>query len=335
VNHSYLVTGGMGFIGRHLVERLVHHRGAEVEVIDNLSTSMLTPETARGWVAGAWAEGRLEFTHRDLADCLHLPIINTTTRGVFHLASPVGPVGVLSRAGTIASEIVNDTIALAERCALNRVRMVFVSTSEVYGGGFQGLCREDFSCTISPEPSARLEYALGKLAAECALVNMSRREVDPLDVVIVRPFNVAGPYQNPAGGFVLPRFIRQAHRDQALTVYGEGEDIRAFTHVADLADGLLAAFDHGASGEVYNLGNIANKISIKAFAEAIIRIIGKGAITYVEPKQLHGTAFAGASNKFPDARKANRELKWYPSRGIDSIIREAYAVYLDEEAQYE
>jgi UDP-glucose 4-epimerase len=205
-------------------------------------------------------------------------------------------------------------------------RVVDVSTSEVYGGGRDGYCSERDFKIIQPTVTVRLEYAVGKLAAEIALINTAR--VAGLYASIVRPFNVAGPRQSARGGFVLPRFIGQALRGEPLTVYGDGSMIRAFTHVLDIVDGIVLTMAAGESGEVYNLGNPVNKTSILDLAKRVISLLGgPSRIEFVDPKRLFGPLFEEANDKYPDADKSTRELGWCPKHDIERVILDT-ATYL-------
>jgi len=318
---KYLVTGGFGFIGSHLVERLLKD-GHQVHIVDNLSSNGVMPDV----LLDEWGhpEGLTfdlaEFTEWREGKAYH----HRGFDGIFHLASPVGPAGVLQHAGDMVWDITMSTYA-AMALAQNvwKAKLVDVSTSEVYGGGQQGYCSEELPRIIQAETTVRLEYAVAKLAAETAIINMCK--VHALNAVIVRPFNVAGPRQSGKGGFVLPRFIQQAMAGSGLTVFGDGSQIRAFTHVVDIVDGLVRAMDKGRSGEVYNLGNPANKTTILDLAERVIEIVGQGAIVFTDPKLLYGKLYAEAADKYPNATKAQRDLGWTPTRSIDQTIKDAYA----------
>jgi UDP-glucose 4-epimerase len=241
---------------------------------------------------------------------------------IYHLASVVGPVGVLRHGGNIAKSIVDDTYRMAALAETSGARLLDVSTSEVYGGGRNGYCSEKDVKIIPPTNSIRLEYAVGKLAAEVALINKS--SVRSLEAVIVRPFNIAGPRQSPTGGFVLPRFIGQALSGEPLTVYGDGRMIRAFTHVKDIASGIMRVMQRGKSGEAYNIGNPANKTTILALAERVVKLLDSPSdISFVNPKKLFGPLFEEANDKYPDADRAMNGLGWKPTRDLDTIILEA------------
>lgn len=315
-----LITGGFGFIGSYLVEALVSDPQNQVHVVDNLSTS---PIDLPAFLTRLGDPKNLTF------DTCSVNRFCTEVAGgrgfhqIYHLASVVGPVGVLAHAGDIAFQIISDATLLAELALHNGARMVDVSTSEVYGGGRDGYCSERDFKVIQPNITVRLEYAVGKLAAEISLINMAR--IKPLNVSIVRPFNCAGPRQSGKGGFVLPRFINQALAGEPITVYNDGKMIRAFTHIKDIVDGIILVMTRGARGEVYNIGNPANKISIIKLAERVIRLTrSKSAISHVDPKVLFGPLFEEANDKYPDSDRATHELGWHPAYGIDEIILESY-----------
>ena len=312
-----LVTGGAGFIGGHLVERLLTD-GHQVHVVDDLSSNpipleQLLHELDHPARLGIWTVPIEDFVsdHRRGTG---------TYDAIFHLASPVGPAGILPHAGKIVQQVVDDTYRVIALAKQTGARLIDVSTSEVYGGGQGGLCREDMRYHIPAQMTARVEYAVAKLAAEAAILN-----TPDLDAVIVRPFNVAGPRQSATGGFVLPRFVGQALGGGALTVFGTGGQVRAFTHVTDIADGLVRAWLMGTRRTVYNLGNPANRTTILALAERVIGQVGRGTISYTSGQTVYGSAYAEADDKWPDSDKARHELDWQPERDIETTIRDVIA----------
>jgi UDP-glucose 4-epimerase len=312
-----LVTGGFGFLGSTLVELLLSDGASYVHVVDNLSTSPIDHEAFVRRVNNP----RLSFDIASIAEYYARGIF-APFQEVYHLASVVGPVGVLEHGGKITKSITDDTYNVVDIVRKTGARLCDVSTSEIYGGGRDGYCSENDSKIITPKISARLEYAVGKLACEIALVNMCR--MTDLHAVIIRPFNIAGPRQSGKGGFVLPRFIRQCLAGEPLTVYGDGSMIRAFTHVTDVADGIIRALRLGRSGEPYNIGNPHNKISIRELAEQVVRLTGSTSrIDYVDPKKLFGPLFEEANDKYPDADKAMNELGWNPKHTLESVIRDS------------
>ena len=286
-----IVTGSAGFIGSHLVDLLNEHGWDVLGVDRRTGPSMQRTETLPG-----------------------------SCDAIFHLASPVGPLGVIGWAGRLVPEVIETSQIASDWARLYACPLIDVSTSEVYGSGYEDA--EADPCHFAAPTSARKEYAIGKLAAETMLRNTAG-----LDVRIVRPFNVAGPRQLPEGGFVLPRFVGQALRDEALTVYAPGTARRAFTHVRDIAEGIYAAYTAGESGEVYNLGNPANACTIEQLAEEVVAAVGRGRVEFVDPVAIHGPAFREAPDKVPKIDKARRDLGWEPRYDRAAVIAETIAYW--------
>lgn len=315
-----LVTGGFGFIGSHLLQLLLTDASNSVHVVDDLSTSPLPLEVVLNEVG---ASPKLSYDICPLSAYLRRADGEPFDQ-VFHLASPVGPAGVLRHAGRMIEEIVSDCYGLMRLAQASRARLLDVSTSEVYGGGQEGFCSEGAPKVVPARTTVRLEYAVGKLAAETAIINTCA--TGELDAVIVRPFNVAGPRQSPGGGFVLPRFIRQAHFGNPLTVFGDGTALRAFTHVRDVAVGLVQTMNRGHRGEAYNIGNAENKISVLELAEKVLKVVpSESSLTFVDPKKIYGPLYEEANDKFPDASKAEAHLGWDPRYSIEDTVSDTYA----------
>lgn len=312
---SAIVTGGAGFIGSHVVD-LLAARGERVLVIDDLrnhASAFTFATTTLPAYVDDWPR-RVDFWQLPV----HAAEPDIRPDVIYHLAGPVGPVGVLPEAGNIARDIVRDSDTVRRWALASGAILVDVSTSEVYGtaGHSNG---EGDPCVFGAESSARSEYATAKFAAERMLLN-----TPGLDVRIVRPFNVAGPRQRVDGGFVLPRFIGQALAGEPLTVYRPGTQRRAFTHVLDIAEGILLAAMRGTPGRVYNLGNPANECDILTLAREVLEVTGSASpIEVVDPVDLWGPAFREAPDKVPDAGRGALELGWYPKRDRMRTIRDA------------
>jgi nucleoside-diphosphate-sugar epimerase len=314
---NILVTGGFGFLGTHLVERLLTEPDSRVHVVDNLSTSFVDVDS---FLARQNRDPRLTHDICSVVDFFREGRATTQFHEIYHLASVVGPVGVLHHGGQITRSIVEDSYLVMEAAMREKARLCDISTSEIYGGGRDGYCSENDSKIITSKVSVRLEYATAKLASEIAMVNMAR--VSDLDVVIVRPFNIAGPRQSGKGGFVLPRFIQQALANEPITVYGDGSMVRAFTHVVDMVEGIVRTARVGKRGEPYNIGNPANKISILELAQRVVALCeSKSRIDLVDPKKLFGPLFEEANDKYPDADKAAKDLDWHAKYDLDTVIR--------------
>lgn len=318
-----LVTGGFGFIGSHLVEILLKDTNCQVHVVDDLSSSPLPLERLLEELKHS--EGRLTYDICTVAEYCRRSA-DTPVQQIYHLASIVGPAGVIPHIGKIVRSIVDDIYQIMELALRHHARLVDVSTSEVYGGGIEGLCSEDMPKIVPPRPSARLEYAVAKLAGETALINTC--QVVNLRACIVRPFNVAGPRQSGKGGFVLPRFVWRAIHGLPLEVFGDGSQIRAFTHVRDIVSGLALAMENGQPGQVYNLGNPANRCSIMELANVVVRVADSSSdICFVDPKKIYGPLYEEANNKFPVSKKAFKELKWHPVRSRDETVADTVAYF--------
>lgn len=316
-----LVTGGFGFLGGHLVELLLADKDNTIHVVDNLCTNPLPLED---FLDDLGHQPGLTYSIETVETyCRSFKSNEQRYDEIYHLASVVGPAGVLPHAGRIAASIINDTLAVADITMRCNARLLDVSTSEIYGGGQEGFCSETMPKIVQPHSSARLEYAVGKLAAETALINLHRTK--GLEVRIVRPFNISGPRQSGKGGFVLPRFIEQALSGADITVFGDGSQIRAFTHVKDMVEGIVCVMKNGRIGEAYNLGNPENRCTILQLAQDVQRVTESvSKLVFVDPKTIYGPFYEEANNKFPDARKAMSDLGWRAHRDRRRVITDTF-----------
>lgn len=294
----------------------------EVHVVDNLSTSPVPLDV----LLGDLNYPNITYDICDVYDWLR----NGTGDDwdvIYHLASPVGPAGILPHAGKMAYHILRDTVGLIELAKRSNACLVDISTSEIYGGGQDGYCSEEMARIVPPQATVRLEYAMGKLAAETAILNECA--INDLRAAIIRPFNVAGPRQSGKGGFVLPRFVAQAMTGLPLTVFGDGSQLRAFTHAADIADGIVKVGHklntYSKIGQVYNLGNPNNRTSILELAQTVIQVVGSGSeIVFMDGREVYGPHYAEAADKYPNASKAMKELRWKPSLSIADTVQSVY-----------
>jgi nucleoside-diphosphate-sugar epimerase len=313
-----LVTGGFGFLGGHVLECLLDAGTEQIHVVDDLSTSPVEVEVLLSELGHP-----TEVTYDLSTVSDYIGSGPTDFDAIVHLASVVGPAGVLRHGGRIVASIVDDTYLLADYALERGARLLDVSTSEVYGGGRDGLCREDDPKIVPPENSYRLEYAVAKLAAETALINLHLRA--RLDVVIVRPFNIAGPRQSGEGGFVVPRFLAQARLELPLTIFGSGRARRAFSHVKDVADGVVRALYNGRPGVAYNLGNHENVVTVEELADCVLEVTGsRSEKQFIDPSEVYGPDFAEANDKFPEAGRAISELSWRATRDVEVVVRDTW-----------
>lgn len=305
-----IVTGGLGFIGSHLVERLLEE-GSRVTIIDNQTSSVVEPRFFPGC--------------RVVTESLRDWRPRRPYHEIYHLASPVGPLGVLRFPGRVGYEIVADAQVVAHWALRMQARLLFTSTSELYGRG--GVFREDVVKHVGSQISARLAYGVGKLLSEIDLLNLAAER--PLWLTIVRPFNIAGPRQSAQGGFVLPRFIEQALAGKPITVYGRGSQVRSLTHVADVVQALIKLMrSPKARGEIFNLGNPRNQITILELARLVKKMSRSvSPIRFVDPQRLHGKRFAEAFDKVPDMSKMEKLFGWSPTIGVERIVSDTLEYY--------
>ena len=297
-----LVTGGLGFIGSHLVDLLIS-KNYEVVILDNKSSNVLDfDERCKVWTCSV---EKLKFFHWDSFSPFDI---------VFHLASVVGPAGILGH-GDISTSIINNTAKLIDYCTINQSLFVNISTSEIYSHA--GKLSEDSDKICSGEYHFRTEYGVAKLLAEIMIVNRSKI-TSALKYHIIRPFNVAGPRQLPDGGFVLPRFIIAKLTDQPITIFGDGSQIRAFTDVRDICDAIVKIAFSEYKNEIWNVGNPANKMSIKELAVKVAENENK--VSYIDPTKLHGPLFAEAKDKIPYIEKIENLLNWKPKITIEETL---------------
>jgi len=314
-----LMTGGMGFIGSHCVEKwkLI---GWDVCIIDNMSTNAIP-------LNHSILDG-VEIIQNDIlkTDYKTLPRVDL----VLHLASPVGPVGVLKHSGNMARIILDDIYWAINTAKHNNCPLIFVSTSEIYGHREEkSYLEEESDKILHGEFTVRNEYAIAKLLSEIVLTNQAKIDSD-FRYQIIRPFNVTGKYQLPDGGFVLPRFVTQALSGEDITVYYDGFQLRAFTWVKDIVNGiyLTSIADNKNWNEEWNIGNEQNERSILYLAEKVKEITKtKSNIINVDPMQLHGPLFAEAPEKIPNSEKIKKTLGWEATKGVDEVILEVVEYY--------
>lgn len=310
-----LVTGGAGFIGSHLVDRLLD-RGAHVVVADNLITG-----SARN-LAHHRANPRLEVNYVDVAEPLTGPEFALPFDRVYHLASPASPVGY--RRFPIETMMANSrgTHHALEIAKRDGARFFLASTSEVYGEPLVHPQHEAYWGNVNPV-GLRACYDEGKRFGES--LTMEYHRLFALDTRIARIFNTYGPRSQQDDGRVVPNFCVQALRGDAITIFGDGSQTRSFCYVDDLIHGFLAMTDlDGLDGEIINLGN-PNEMSIQTFAETVIAVAGSDSTLRFEPLPKDDP-----TRRRPDISKAQRLLRWEPTYNIEQGLRQTLSWFADE-----
>jgi UDP-glucose 4-epimerase len=306
----YLVTGGAGFIGSHLVDRLIAE-GNEVVVIDDLSTGR------RENLADVETSGRVQFIHGKVSTCIELPSIAARVDGIFHLAAAVGVELVIrSPIETIRTNL-DETEAILEAA---RGRVLIASTSEVYGKSQKPEFSETDDLLIGPPYLGRWSYACSKLMDEfLALSYFKQRK---LPVTVARLFNTVGPRQTGHYGMVLPRFLAAAKAGEPLRVYGDGQQTRCFCFVADTVEALLR-LQRGANsaGEVVNVGS-TEEITILQLARRVIeQLRSPSEVQLVPYEQAYTPGFEDMLKRRPSIDKLQRLTGFRPQTRLDEIIQ--------------
>jgi len=314
---TLLLTGGAGFIGSHLAERLAA-RGERVLVLDDFSTGR------RSNLASLEGRPGFELFEGSALDAELVRHLAARADGILHLAAAVGVRRIVERPVETIVTNVEATHVVLEAAARRRTPVLFASTSEVYGKSVAVPFREDADVSLGPTTRSRWSYACSKALDEwLALAYRAERGVP---VRIARLFNVVGPRQTGRYGMVLPRLAGQALRGEPLTVFGDGRQTRSFAHVRDAVDALVALLDEPrAEGEVVNVGS-DEEVSILGLAERVRAAAGSSSeIVLVPYDEAYTEGFEDMHRRVPDLAKLEQLLGFRPRTPVDEAIRDVLA----------
>jgi UDP-glucose 4-epimerase len=307
-----LITGGAGFIGSHLTETLLD-QGHEVLILDNLSTGSIENI--------AHIKGRPGFEY--FIDTVNneplLAELIDRADVVFHFAAAVGVKLIVEQPVYTIETNVHGTEVVLKYANKKKKLVVIASTSEVYGKSKDVPFREDSDLVLGPTPKHRWAYACSKAIDEfLALAYWKERK---LPVIIVRFFNTVGPRQTGQYGMVIPNFVRQALAGEPITVFGDGKQSRAFTHVSDVVGALVKlVHEPKAIGQVINIGNM-QEISIEALAARVRDLSGsKSAIKYIPYDEAYESGFEDMPRRVPDLTRIKSLIEYEPKHDLDSIL---------------
>lgn len=306
------ITGGAGFIGSHLSERLIAE-GHELTVLDDLSTGRVENLSA---IKGSNA---LRFVEGDILDDALVQELADDADMIFHLAAAVGVKLIMDEPSRSILTNINGTENVL-RAALKRKTPTFIaSTSEVYGKATKFPFSEDDDLTIGATKNLRWSYACAKTLDEFLALAYAR-EAD-LPVVILRFFNTTGPRQTGRYGMVVPNFVEAALEGRPLLVHGTGEQSRCFGHVKDVVESLIRLMaEPAARGQVFNIAN-DQEVTIRQLAEQVIAATGsRSEIKLVPYDSVYPVGFEDMARRLPDVSKLQRTIGFRPRRGLPEII---------------
>lgn len=313
-----VVTGGLGFIGSHVVDAYLA-RGDTVRIVDSEVGAVVDGEDYD-------ADDRCTVVRASVEDYLASGASFAGCDRVVHAATHVGPAGILSHLGTLGVDIVMSTSPVIEACLAADVPLCVFSSAEVYGRS--GRLAEADDIRVPSHYNARIEYAVAKTLTEVMTVNSRHRG---LRAIVIRPFNVGGARQSRAGGFVMPTFVQQALAGAPITVFATGQQVRAFLAATDLARFLAEHMDAAlaAGHTVINVGNPGNAVTVMALAERVKELLRSSSpIVRVDAKTIHGPLYEEAESfhKVP-VLGAAAELGWRPLLDLDALIEQTADYY--------
>jgi UDP-glucose 4-epimerase len=307
-----VVTGGAGFIGSHLVERLLTD-GKSVVVIDDLSTGRLENLST---VAN---NARLRIIQSKVSDCGELGTLVKSAESIYHLAAAVGVELVVKSPIHALETNLHETEVILAAAAEEKIPFLLASTSEVYGKSQKPAFTEEDDLLIGPPHQSRWSYACSKLMDEFLALAYARER--SLPVVIVRLFNTVGPRQTGRYGMVLPRFIAAAKSGVPLKVHDDGKQTRCFCYVLDTVESLVRLQNCAAArGQVFNVGN-TEEISILDLAHKVVAILKSASpVEFVSYHQAYAPGFDDMRRRKPVIDKLAGAIGFKPATPLQKII---------------
>ena len=312
---KYLITGGSGFIGSHLTERLLD-QGHSVTIIDNLSTGSDDNLSKIKKV--------LKFNHGNILDKPLMEELIAESDYVVHLAAALGVLNIINKPLESLKTNIQGTEVVLEASEKFSKPVLIASTSEIYGKNDKVPLNEEDDRIIGHPLKSRWSYSEAKAVDE-SLAYFYYLE-KKLPVRIVRFFNTVGPRQVGHYGMVLPRFVNAALKNEPLSVYGSGDQIRCFCHVDDAVRALLLVMDsEKAIGQVFNVGN-NQQITIMELAKKVIELTGSSStIEKIAYEKAYPEGFEDMQRRVPDISKIKQVLGWTPEINLDQIIKDIAA----------
>ncbi|MEX0654994.1 MAG: NAD-dependent epimerase/dehydratase family protein [Phycisphaeraceae bacterium] len=308
-----LITGGAGFIGSHLAERL-KSQGRSVVLVDDLSTGRRSNIAALLDARCRLIEGRAGQVLRD-------PAVLEGVSEIYHLAAAVGVKLVVDDPAQMVRTNIDETLAVLDAADASGAALLIASSSEVYGKCPTLPLRENMELVYGPTTASRWSYGLTKALDEHLALDYHRRR--GLGAVIVRLFNTVGPRQIGRYGMVVPRFVSSAVRNEPIQVYGDGQQTRAFCDVRDIVHAMTRLIARPtAHGQVFNLGS-DRQITIRQLAERVIELAdSSSAIQEVAYEQVYGPDFEDPPQRVPDLTRVRQAIDFKPRYSLEQTLAE-------------
>jgi UDP-glucose 4-epimerase len=307
-----LVTGGAGFIGSHLCERLIHE-GHTVTALDNFSTGRASN------LENLATSNKFRLLEGSILDSNLLKSLIAEVDYVFHLAAAVGVFNIVNHPLDSLLTNIRGTENVLEVALSSNTPVFLTSSSEVYGKNISNSLKESDDRILGSPVTLRWSYSEAKAIDESlAFAYFTEKQ---LETRIVRFFNTVGPRQLGAYGMVVPRFVKAALSNEPITIYGSGNQTRCFAHVYDVVDAVVAtAFSKNTIGKVINIGNDF-EISINNLAKKIIdETNSKSEIVFVPYAEAYGDGFEDMERRVPNIDLINQLVGWIPKRDLSSMI---------------
>jgi len=320
----FLITGGAGFIGSHLAERLLA-RGDEVFLFDNLSTGSM--ENIRHLKSSE----RMHYFLDSIDNRQLLAELVDESDAVFHLAAAVGVRLIVESPVRTIETNVNGTQHVLEAAYKKRKRVFIASTSEVYGKSTEVPFHEEADLVLGPTSKGRWSYAASKALDEFLALSYWKEKKQP--VIVARFFNTVGPRQTGRYGMVLPNFVSQALTSSPITIYGSGKQSRCFCDVRDCVEAMLRLMGNDrAIGEVVNIGT-DQEITVEGLAQVVKARTGSASpVTYTPYDQAYEPGFEDMMRRVPCLEKLERLTGFRPATSLEEIV-DRVAKYFEQKQE--
>ena len=308
---QYVITGGAGFIGSHLADRLVEN-GDRVMIVDDLSTGSLAN------IDHLMAAEKVEFVEGSVTDPELVHEVLSDADACFHLASAVGVQLIVDRPLETLQRNLHGMENVIHAGFETKTRLIVASTSEVYGKSDATL-HEDSDRVLGAPTKSRWTYASAKALGE--MLAYGYVTTHGAENIVTRFFNTVGPRQTGVYGMVMPSFVRQALRGEDITVFGDGQQSRCFIHVRDSVDALLRLIDcEEAIGRPFNVG-AQTEVTIQELAEEVVRMTDSdSAIRHVPYEEAYGEGFEELGRRKPDTTALEELTGWRVRHTVEEAI---------------